>query len=346
MDVVVNDDSVNMYGFRILTSGIDLSAFEKNPVMLYDHARREYKNEIDIILPIGKWLNMRKEAGRLIMSPEFDLEDDFAKKIAHKFEKGYLNAASLNANFEAITWSEDPQYMLPGQTSPTVISCMIREVSITDIPGNMNCVRLSNSGKSISLNGKADPSELKTFFSNSNKQIESTMKKTILALNATGLFTLPESATDELVEASVKTIAAQLSAKDLEIIRLNGLVKTAEDKVKLTETAALKSKATSMVDAALSAKKIVAGEKEHLITLASASEEMYKATEESLKLRQPYMSAGSQITDTGLPKTTPEALKTEFTERSEKGTLMTLKAENLEHFKLVYQAGTGKPFKE
>lgn len=349
MEVVINDDSVvNVYGFRVLTSGIDLSAFEKNPVMLYDHVRRHNENDKDIILPIGKWLNMRKAGAQLIGSPEFDLEDDFAKKISRKFEKGYLNAASLGAGgFDQITWSDDPQYMLPGQSLPTVISCRLQEASITDIPGNYNCVKLSGAGgKTLCLNGKSNPEDVALFFTNPNKPTESTMKKTILALNATGLVSLTESATDELVESAVKSITAQLGAKDTEIITLKNSLKVAEDKVKTVELSALKSRATTLVEAALGAKKIVAGEKEHLITLASASEEMFKATEESLKLRNPYQSANGAIVPGTPPSTNPDALKAEFVERSEKGTLMQLKAENTEHFKLVYKAGTGKDFKD
>ena len=33
----VHDESVNTYGFRMLTSGADLTEYEKNPVVLYNH---------------------------------------------------------------------------------------------------------------------------------------------------------------------------------------------------------------------------------------------------------------------------------------------------------------------
>ena len=36
---VISDESVNSYGKVILTDGIDISQFERNPVMLYMHER-------------------------------------------------------------------------------------------------------------------------------------------------------------------------------------------------------------------------------------------------------------------------------------------------------------------
>lgn len=34
---VLHDESVNTYGFRMLTSGANLEEFKKNPVMLLNH---------------------------------------------------------------------------------------------------------------------------------------------------------------------------------------------------------------------------------------------------------------------------------------------------------------------
>lgn len=36
---VLSDESVNSYGFRVLTDGIALDNFKKNPVMLWNHTR-------------------------------------------------------------------------------------------------------------------------------------------------------------------------------------------------------------------------------------------------------------------------------------------------------------------
>ena len=59
---VLSDESVNSYGFVVLTEGIDTSAFERNPVMLYMHNRDGNV--------IGRWENIRKEDKRLLGDAE------------------------------------------------------------------------------------------------------------------------------------------------------------------------------------------------------------------------------------------------------------------------------------
>ena len=39
--VRISDESVNCYGTRIITSGIDLTQYERNPVLLYMHDRSQ-----------------------------------------------------------------------------------------------------------------------------------------------------------------------------------------------------------------------------------------------------------------------------------------------------------------
>lgn len=53
---VLHDESVNTYGFRMLTSGVNLDEFRKNPVMLLNHN--------DYSLPIGRWENIRIEGAK------------------------------------------------------------------------------------------------------------------------------------------------------------------------------------------------------------------------------------------------------------------------------------------
>lgn len=50
---ILHDETVNTQGFRMLTSGADLSVFENNPVMLLNHD--------DWNMPIGRWENIRVE---------------------------------------------------------------------------------------------------------------------------------------------------------------------------------------------------------------------------------------------------------------------------------------------
>lgn len=133
--IVINDESLNSYGFWVKTDGIDLTAFLKNPVMLYNH-NRSYEGKIDDQLPIGKWKNLRIENGQLTGEPVFDENDEFARKIKQKYEDGILNACSMG--FRPIEWSADPELLKAGQTMATVTRSLLLEISICDIPSNAN----------------------------------------------------------------------------------------------------------------------------------------------------------------------------------------------------------------
>lgn len=136
---ILSDESVNCYGYRVLTDGIDLSLFEKNPLMLWNHSRA-FRGTKDEVLPIGHWENIRKEGDRLLADAVFDEKDEFAQAVKSKVEQGILRMASIG--FSVVATSEDKDVLVPGQTRPTVIKCLVKESSVTDIGGNRNALRL------------------------------------------------------------------------------------------------------------------------------------------------------------------------------------------------------------
>jgi hypothetical protein len=330
---VVNDN-----GFRVMTDGGDYTDYLKNPIMLYDHTRRSGKNEQDIILPIGTMQDLQRMGSKLIATPNFDMDDEFASKVAAKYEKGIFNMASIG--FEAIEWSEDPSMMLPGQLLPTVTKWRLREVSITDLGSNPNCCKLSHEGFTIVLNGKNDPTELQNFF-NSNKT-QPTMKKVIAALNGSKLVTLSEASNEDLVAEAVVTLNSQLSAKeqalsvkDAEILRLTSELATAK-------TAAIADKATALVEGALASKKIVAAQKENFLKLASQTEEGYQSVKSLLDSMQAYTSVIPQLSAEDLPKSKAEQVKL-YDLHAKEGTLKSLGADNI---KVLWKAKHGTEIKD
>lgn len=140
--IILSDESINSYGYRVLTKGIDLSAMKKNPVMLYDHRSYSY-------LPIGTWKSLRVEGDQLTAEPVFDMEDEQAATIAGKYERKILNAASIG--IEILAWSDDPADMVAGQSRPTVTKCKLYEASIVPIPSNTNAVRLYRNGEPVDM---------------------------------------------------------------------------------------------------------------------------------------------------------------------------------------------------
>jgi hypothetical protein len=146
---IINDDTiVNEYGYRVMTDGIDTKQFMRNPVVLYMHSRsKSTGHEGDEV--IGRVVGLEKESGQLIGEVEFDVADAYAKKIAGKVDRGYIRMASLYADVKET--STDPEYLLPGQAYETVTQSKLIEVSIVDIGGNDNAIKLSRDGKPIKL---------------------------------------------------------------------------------------------------------------------------------------------------------------------------------------------------
>lgn len=139
---VLSDESLNSQGFRVMTEGIVLDQFKKNPVMLFSH-------NMDM-LPIGVWENIRVEDGKLLADAVFDQEDEEAKKIEKKVENGIIKCCSIG--FRVLEWSEDPELLLPGQKYDTVTKAELIECSICAVGANRNAMALYDSnGEKIEI---------------------------------------------------------------------------------------------------------------------------------------------------------------------------------------------------
>jgi HK97 family phage prohead protease len=184
----VSDESLNSYGFWVKTDGIDLSGF--TGVMLYDHDRNGK-------LPIGTWENTRNENGALLTDANFDQDDEFAKSVMAKVQKGIIKGASIGLN--VIEFSNDPKLMKPGQKRPTVTKCSLEEISVTPFPSNKNALRLMVDGKALNLS--ENNSEIENILPLINNNVQ--MKQVALKLG------LPETATEQEVVDAVTALEAK-----------------------------------------------------------------------------------------------------------------------------------------
>lgn len=147
--IIVSDESVNSYGFRLLNAGGDFTRFLKNPIGFLDHMHDTWDSE-DYSGPIVKWRDLKIENTSITAIPDFDTKDPLGELVANKYENGFINTASIG--FEAVEVSTDPKLMLPGQTGPTITKWNLIEISVTSIPSNENACKLyDNSGKAIEL---------------------------------------------------------------------------------------------------------------------------------------------------------------------------------------------------
>lgn len=148
--VVSDENVVNSHGFRLMTDGIDTTAYEQNPVVLYMHNRGTWKpdgeNGSEVI---GRAVNLEKKDGQLIAEIEFDEEDEFAKKIAGKVERDFIRMTSVGADITGT--SDKTEDLLPGQRYETVTTSTLTEISIADIGANSRALKLSRNGEPVQL---------------------------------------------------------------------------------------------------------------------------------------------------------------------------------------------------
>ena len=261
---IITTSGLNCYGGRVLTSGGNLTQFEKNPVLLYMH-RRGFDGKT---MPIGRIENLRIDGDKLIGTPVFDEKDEFARQMGQKWEDGFLRMFS--AGIEIIETSAEASLMLPGQTRPTITKWKLEEVSIVDIGGNDEALRLSYQGKILNLFAGEDSDVLPIL---SEKE------------HAEG----PES------EASFNN-QNNNNRMNKEILQLLGLTETASEQEAVNALRLLKEKAdkaeslqlasiNALVDGAVADKRITADKKEHFVELGKTSG--IEALRTTLELMQP-----------------------------------------------------------
>lgn len=127
----LSDESVNVYGYRLLTSGLKLDQYKKNPIGFFMHNR-----EGGVLV---KWDDLRIADDKVYGKPIINLAHPEGESIASQIENGFINAVSCG-KIVCIDASDSPDLMLEGQTGPTVTSWYPREISFVDIPGNHNAL--------------------------------------------------------------------------------------------------------------------------------------------------------------------------------------------------------------
>jgi Caudovirus prohead serine protease len=137
----ISDESLNTYGTWVQSKGVDLKAYKGNPVVLLGHRRmsdwrsREGKPE-EVNLPIGKCTKVELIGTELWADLEFDLDDPVGKRIDAKIAGGFMSAVSIG--FRVLQQDDRAEFMKPGQRSSTITKSQLVEISIVDIPANVN----------------------------------------------------------------------------------------------------------------------------------------------------------------------------------------------------------------
>ena len=305
----LTDDSLNCFGFRILTAGIDLSQFLKNPVMLYDHD--DYQR-----LPIGKWENIAVEEDGMYGDAVFDMKDTFASQISQKVDDGIINMTSVG--LLPLEMSSDPEHLLPGQTLPTVSKSKMREVSITPFGGNDNSLVLyDDKGKIIELNAKSLPEIFKIH--QDTHQPEQNMKLINLRLK------LNEDAPEEEAVTAIEALELRATQAETQLAAF-----------RQKETEQLEAEDIALVDAAIAEQRINAAVRPTILASMKNDRENQRIILASIPRRQ---TAKSVVLPEEAPDKTLVRMSWKDLDRS--GKLIMIKEKYPDLYKTKYKEEFG-----
>lgn len=250
--VIIDESKVNSYGFRTMVDGVDIEQYNNNPIMLWMHCR-PFGGHKDDILPIGRVVNLRIEGTepgkkKLVGDPEFDLKDEFAKKIAQKVEDEFIKMAS--AGIDPKEWTDDPALRLPGQIGFTLVKSKLFEVSIVDIGSDDGALALWRDGVRLQLSAGGENKDIPVFTNHiNNPNLQTDMKAIALKLG------LPETATEQEILNKI----SQITGFQTENVAL----KSQLDAIRL-------ARITSLVDKAVTERRITADKKDHFIQMGKS----------------------------------------------------------------------------
>ena len=236
--VRLTNDTLNSYGYRVLTDGVDITQYERNPILLYMHNRGK---------AIGLIKDIRKENGEITGELAFDEATELSTQCKKQWDFGSLRMVSIG--FEIIETSEAAELIVPGQRYATVTKARLIEVSLVDIGANNDAIRLHKDGQLITLSEGGDCPLPRLNHKPTNNQPQMDIKTLALTLG------LPETAD----EAAVNAKLAELKQKNAEADSL----RQENDSLKLAQI-------TAAVDGAIAAKKIPAEKKQHFLDLGKA----------------------------------------------------------------------------
>lgn len=247
--VRITNSSVNSYGTRVLTNGLDISQYERNPVLLYMHERGTV---------IGYMKDLRLEGDELTGEPVFDEASELSQRCKKQWDFGSLRMVSIG--IDIIETSESPEHILQGQSRPTITKSKLDEVSVVDIGANDDAIVLKKDGRRL-INENINE-VLHLMKPNNNQQKLKEMKLNEIAL----LLGLPETADETKVKETISSmmeLRSSLEASTKEVETLSAQIATLKEEKEAMELAGI----TGAVDKAIAERRIEASKKEQFVEL-------------------------------------------------------------------------------
>lgn len=303
--VRISNESLNSYGTRVLTSGMDVDQYKRNPVLLYMHERGQV---------IGYVKDLRVEGADVIGELVFDEASELSRRCKKQYEFGSLKMVSIG--IDIIETSENPKYLVEGQTAPTITKSKLFEVSLVDIGANDDAIVLHKDGVRLTLGKNAADVLPPLHINNPKKSNEMNNEKLALLLG------LPKDADESAITSALSSL--QSSASEAATLR--------------SECEALRAgRIESIVNAAIAEKKIGEDKKQQFIELGK------KIGADDLSKTFSAMSPRVKLSDVVRGVGSPSVSSVEYKKLSDVPSeeLLKLRDENPLEYKRLYKAEYG-----
>ena len=113
-------------GDEIVSSGVDVQPFLRNPVVLWAH---DYKS-----LPVGRAITVDKGRESLTATWQWVDGDQFAERVKHCWQHGVLNAVSVGIRPKQVE-------RLPDGSGVRILTSELLEFSVVPVPANADALR-------------------------------------------------------------------------------------------------------------------------------------------------------------------------------------------------------------
>lgn len=337
---VVSTSALNCYGYRVLTGGVELSQFLKNPVVYWIHKKGDYK------LPLGRAVDVKVEGDEITCAIDFTEADPFALKIYDMMEEGTISMMSLGAL--PLEVSVEPADLLQGQTGPTVTKCKALEFSVADMGGNDDALPVEL------YDANDNPIELSSLTGEGMIELFSSLKKINPTENNMKLIQLTgQSLSGILLNLKLTDAATEVEVleKVNELVQLNTdlgaqiiTLKASENKVKAELAAAIELANTAKIEGVIkeAGDKLLPAQIANFKVLLAADFDAAKAMIDALPPSKTVAEAVGAAKKNTLSE---KAIQLSYDDMDKQGLLTALKAENIDLFKSKFQEKFGTEYK-
>jgi HK97 family phage prohead protease len=212
----INTSAVDSYGTVIEPSGVDLTRFKTNPVVLFNHNHDQ---------PIGIATNVFERGGKLYAEVKFDEEDSFAANIARKVRDGFIRGASIGFQYNELPVDKEVEGL--DRAVPHFESTELMEFSVVSVPSNQEALALARSKeeneiKTLVKAQLAEISALRTELAEVKEEL-----RTFAESQETVEAAIEEEAEQEVISRSAEEIAAEVAEAEAKAaLELRQVIKT------------------------------------------------------------------------------------------------------------------------